>query len=58
MFKRYKSLDWKKSFSGDNSLGNFLPAFSSQSIFFADSDGNIKSIDSSNSGKTKWERKF
>lgn len=51
------SLDWKISFTGDNSLGNFLPAFSAQSIFFADSDGNVKSIDS-NSGKTKWHTKL
>ena len=51
------SLDWKISFTGDNSLGNFLPAFSAQSIFFADSDGNIKSIES-NSGKTKWQTKL
>ena len=51
------SLDWRISFTGDNSLGNFLPAFSAQSIFFADSDGNVKSIDS-NSGKTKWHTKL
>lgn len=51
------SLDWKISFTGDNSLGNFLPAFSAQSIFFADSDGNVKSIES-NSGKTKWQTKL
>ena len=51
------SLNWKISFTGDNSLGNFLPAFSAQSIFFADSDGNVKSIES-NSGKTKWQTKL
>ena len=44
-----------KSFSGDNLLGNFVPAFSSKSIFFADVNGNIKSIDSS-SGNIQWEQ--
>ena len=39
------NVDWKKSFSGNNLLGNFVPAFSAKSIFFADADGNIKSID-------------
>ena len=32
------NVDWKKSFSGNNLLGNFEPAFSSKSIFFADAD--------------------
>ena len=27
------NVDWKKSFSGNNLLGNFVPAFSSKSIF-------------------------
>ena len=38
------NVDWNRSFSGDNLLGNFVPAFSSKSIFFADANGNIKSI--------------
>ena len=50
------NVDWKKSFSGNNLLGNFEPAFSSKSIFFADADGNIKSIDPS-SGNLQWEQK-
>lgn len=50
------NVDWKKSFSGNNLLGNFVPAFSSKSIFFADADGNIKSIDPS-SGNPQWEQK-
>jgi len=28
------NIDWNRSFSGDNTLGNFVPAFSSKSIFF------------------------
>ena len=51
------SIDWKISFSGDNLLGNFLPAFSSQSIFFADSDGNIKSMNL-RTGEIQWQKKF
>ena len=27
------NVDWNRSFSGDNLLGNFVPAFSSKSIF-------------------------
>ena len=50
------NVDWKKSFSGNNLLGNFVPAFSAKSIFFADADGNIKSIDPS-SGNPQWEQK-
>ncbi len=49
------NVDWNRSFSGDNLLGNFVPAFSSKSIFFADVNGNIKSIDS-NSGNIQWEQ--
>ena len=49
------NVDWNRSFSGDNLLGNFVPAFSSKSIFFADANGNIKSIDS-NSGNIQWEQ--
>ena len=50
------NVDWKKSFSGNNLLGSFEPAFSSKSIFFADADGNIESIDPS-SGNPQWEQK-
>lgn len=50
------NVDWTKSFSGNNLLGNFTPAFSSKNIFFADEDGNIKSIDPT-SGSMQWEKK-
>ena len=36
---------WNISNSGENEIGNFEPAFSSKSIFFADSEGTLSSID-------------
>ena len=39
--------NWNLSFSGENYLGNFIPAFSADNIFFADSNGQIKSFSSS-----------
>ncbi|NCX30679.1 MAG: outer membrane protein assembly factor BamB, partial [Proteobacteria bacterium] len=38
-------------------LGNFLPSFSAGSIYFADAEGNIKSIDI-DTGKTNWTKQF
>ena len=48
--------NWELSFSGENYLGNFVPAFSADNIFFADSTGQIKSFNSSQ-GKVNWEKK-
>ena len=48
--------NWNLSFSGENYLGNFVPAFSADNIFFADSTGQIKSF-SSSQGKVNWEKK-
>jgi len=48
--------NWNLSFSGENYLGNFIPAFSADNIFFADSTGQIKSF-SSSQGKVNWEKK-
>lgn len=48
------NVNWTKSFSGDNFLGNFIPAFGSQSVFFADTNGSIKSINP-NTGTIQWE---
>ena len=48
--------NWNLSFSGENYLGNFIPAFSADNIFFADSNGQIKSF-SSSQGKVNWEKK-
>lgn len=35
---------WKNSFKGENDMGNFLPDFNAQKIFFGDSSGNVSSI--------------
>jgi len=48
--------NWELSFSGENYLGNFVPSFSADNIFFADSTGQIKSFNSSQ-GKVNWEKK-
>ena len=47
-------VNWSKSFSGENLLGNFVPAFSSDMIFFADISGSLKSINQ-NTGSINWE---
>ena len=54
-FSQNINIKWNKSFKGENKLGNFLPSFSSQNVYFADSNGNIKSMDSSN-GEIIWEQ--
>jgi|TARA_A100001015_G_scaffold112463_1_gene124901 outer membrane protein assembly factor BamB len=51
------NIRWNESFEGENTLGNFLPSFSSQLVYFSDSNGNIKSLNSSN-GKTNWEKNY
>ena len=47
------STNWKISFEGDNYLGNFEPSFSGDSMFFADKDGNISSINNQ-TGEENW----
>jgi outer membrane protein assembly factor BamB len=51
------NVNWKSSFSGDNFLGNFIPSFNAANIYFANSEGNVKSIDSS-TGKILWDQEF
>lgn len=46
--------NWEIKFNGENSLGNFIPAFSGDNLFASDSSGNIKSINTS-SGKVNWD---
>lgn len=46
--------NWNIKFDGENSLGNFIPAFSGDNLFASDSSGNIKSIEIL-SGKVIWE---
>ena len=48
------SVDWSMKFNGENTLGNFIPAFSGDNIFASDNTGNIKSIDIK-SGNINWE---
>ena len=48
------SVDWSMKFNGENTLGNFIPAFSGDNIFASDNTGSIKSIDIK-SGNINWE---
>lgn len=56
-FSQNINVQWNKSFEGENVFGNFIPSFSSQKVYFADSAGNIKSLNSSN-GEIIWEQNF
>ena len=47
------SITWNLSFDGENEIGNFEPGFSSQNLFFADSEGTLSSI-SLKSGEKEW----
>ncbi len=47
------SVEWKKSNKGENEIGNFLPDFSSQNLFFSDASGNVSSINANN-GIQNW----
>ena len=48
---------WEISFDGENTLGNFKPSFSGKNIYFADTEGNVKSIDIS-TGIVNWSIKL
>ena len=47
------SIIWNLTFDGENEIGNFEPGFSSQNLFFADSEGTLSSI-AINNGETVW----
>ena len=47
------SVEWKKTNKGENEIGNFLPDFSSQNLFFSDASGNVYSINANN-GNQNW----
>ena len=51
------SIAWKKSFKGENKMGNFQPDFSSQNLFFSDITGNVVSINSE-TGIENWSSKL
>ena len=44
-------IEWKNSFKGENEIGNFLPDFSAQNLFFSDASGNVSSINASTGGR-------
>ena len=46
-------IEWKNSFKGENEIGNFLPDFSAQNLFFSDASGNVSSINAS-TGDRNW----
>ena len=46
-------VEWKKTNKGENEIGNFLPDFSSQNLFFSDASGNVSSINANN-GNQNW----
>ena len=48
------SVEWKKSFKGENSLGSFKPSFYSGNMLIADPEGNIFSTNP-RSGKVNWK---
>jgi outer membrane protein assembly factor BamB len=48
------SIEWKKSFKGENRLGSFKPSFYSGNMLVADPEGNIASLNPQ-SGKENWK---
>ena len=46
-------IEWRNSFKGENEIGNFLPDFSAQNLFFSDASGNVSSINAS-TGDRNW----
>ena len=48
------SIEWKKSFKGENNLGSFKPSFYSGNMLIADPEGNIFSTNP-RSGKLNWK---
>ncbi len=48
------SVEWKKSFKGENNLGSFKPSFYKGNMLIADPAGNIYSIKNL-SGKENWK---
>ena len=48
---------WRNSYDGENEIGNFLPSFNAQNIFFSDASGNVLSIDAK-TGNDNWSVKL
>lgn len=49
--------NWKIQLSGENDLGNFVPGFSQEKLFFADITGAINAY-AANSGNLLWSKKY
>ena len=47
------SVKWKNAYKGENNIGNFIPDFSSQNLFFSDASGQVISLDA-NTGNENW----
>tara|TARA_A100001388_G_scaffold85208_1_gene61484 strand:- start:411 stop:1565 length:1155 start_codon:yes stop_codon:yes gene_type:complete len=48
---------WRNSHNGENEIGNFLPSFNAQNIFFSDASGNVLSMDAK-TGNDNWSVKL
>ena len=48
---------WRNSYNCENEIGNFLPSFNAQNIFFSDASGNVLSIDAK-TGNDNWSVKL
>ena len=46
--------NWETKFQGQNTLNNFIPAFSGNNLFFVDPEGNVSKMDIE-SGEVLWE---
>ena len=50
-------IEWKNAYKGENELGNFIPDFSSQNLFFSDASGKVSSLNA-NTGNENWSREL
>ena len=55
--QKFIEIEWKKSFEGENTLGNFVPGFSSQKLFFSDSQGTVSSMNAID-GNILWTKEL
>ena len=55
--QKFIEIEWKKSFEGENILGNFVPGFSSQKVFFSDSQGPVSSMNAID-GNILWTKEL
>ena len=50
-------IEWKNAYKGENELGNFIPDFSSQNLFFSDASGKVSSLNA-NTGNENWSKEL